>query len=195
MGKYVPHYTVDTTTKAVTSMSNKPVNPALQVTVSGGDETYDRWLWSKFDAPPHQVKQQKLRMKFADFDLGDMEGTYMLAGSAKDKVWVLSVLNGKVHAEELKLDKAYPLTDKAYSFKVEKAFYPAAIKTEWKNGTEDLLKPAIIATVSEGGKSERIVMELGKPNHYKTKEMGTIILLYRRQPAANQNIMPTGGGM
>ncbi len=180
MLKYLPHFSVDMKTKEVTSFSDKPVNPALQVRVSGAGEPQDQWLWSNIDSPPHETMQEKLHLKFTSFDLGSSKGTYILAGSSQEELWSFFFKDGKIQVEKVELEKAFPFADKAYTFKINKYFCPAVIKTEWENGTEEMLNPGIITSIIDGTKTERGVMEFGKAFQYNSEETGTIMLLYRR---------------
>jgi hypothetical protein len=50
---YVPHYTLDTDTKKITSQSDKPVNPAIKIKLDDGEHVYEQWLWSKFKSFHH----------------------------------------------------------------------------------------------------------------------------------------------
>jgi hypothetical protein len=178
---YVRHFTIDMKTKKVSSASDRPINPALKVKLSGVGDPQEQWLWSKIESSPHEGMKEKLHLKFTDFDLGGVEGSYMLVGSSKEELWVLFLKEGKVHAEKVKFEQAYPFLDKSYNFKVQKVYYPAVIKTEWTNGVEELTNPGIITSIIEGDKTERMALEFGKQFNYKSKEIGTIVLLYRRQ--------------
>ncbi len=178
---YVQHFTIDMKTKKVSSVSDKPVNPALQVRLSGVGEPEEQWLWSKIKSSPHKGMQEKIRLEFTDFDLGSTEGSYILVGSSKEDLWALFLKDGKVQAEKVKLEQVYPFLDKSYTFKINKIFYPSVIKTGWENGADELTNPGIITSITEGDKTERTALEFGKQFNYRSKENGTIVLLYRRQ--------------
>ncbi len=51
--KYLPHYSIDTKTKEVASLSTMPVNPAIKIKLSDDDNSYEKWIWSKIDMSPH----------------------------------------------------------------------------------------------------------------------------------------------
>ena len=59
----------------------------------------------------------------------------------------------------------------------------ARIETTWKNGSEMLLHPAVVATITQGDAAEQVVLELGQPCHHKTTA-GTLVVLYRHVPDA-----------
>lgn len=186
--EYMPHYSIDTETKKVFNQSEKPVNPAIKLAVNDGRRTSEQWLWAKFPSSPHEETKLPLRMRFTDFNLrGDDKGTYILAVASGTTPWLLLSKNGEKCAESVVLGRLYPFADKEYSFSIEKIMDGAIIKTEWKNNSERLFRPAIIATIEESSKSQQAVLELNKPFHYKTKS-GTLVLLYRRRPA------PAGNG-
>lgn len=184
---YLPHYSIDTKTKKVFNQSDKPVNPAIKLAIRDGRKTSEQWLWAKFPSSPHEKTKLPLRMRFTDFNLrGDDKGTYILAVASGTKSWLLLSKNGEKRAENALLGQPYPFADKEYSFSIEKIMDGAIIKTEWKNNSERLLCPAIVATIEESGTSEQAVLELNKPLHHKTKS-GVLVLLYRRRPAPLEN--------
>ena len=185
--EYMPHYSIDTKTKKVFNQSDKPVNPAIKLAIRDGRKTSEQWLWAKFPSSPHEKTKLPLRMKFTDFNLrGDEKGVYILAVAGGIRSWLLLSKNGEKHAENAVFGQPYSFADKEYSFSIEKIMDGAVIKTEWKNNSERLLCPAIVATIEESGTSEQAVLELNKPLHHKTKS-GMLVLLYRRRPAPPQN--------
>jgi hypothetical protein len=124
-------------------------------------------------------------MKFADFDMGSLAGKSVLVTAPGVKPWLLYSRKGKKRVERATLGKSYPLADAEYSFKIENILDGAIVKTDWKNKSESLLHPAVVATVEQDGTGRQIVLELNKPFHHRTK-FGTLVILYRRNPA------PTG---
>jgi len=180
--QYVPHYSMDLQTRKVVSQTDKPINPALKVVGSDGSETFEQWLWSKFASAPHKDKEAPLRMKFSDLDLNSLTGRSVLITAPGVKPWLLYSRKGKKRLERASLGKSYPLADASYSFRIENIIDGAVIKTDWKNKSESLLHPAVVATIEQDGAGRQIVLELNKPSHHRTK-FGTLVLLYRRNPA------------
>jgi hypothetical protein len=180
--QYVPHYSVDLDTRKVVSQTDKPINPALKVVGSDGTETFEQWLWSKFASTPHEDKKAPLRMKFADLHPDSLAGKSTLITAPGAKPWLLYSSKGKKRVERASLGKSYPLADASYSFRIDNIIDGAIIKTDWKNKSESLLHPAVVATVEQNGAGRQVVLELNKPSHHKT-EFGTLVLLYRRNPA------------
>ena len=121
-------------------------------------------------------------MKFADFNLDSLTGKSVLITAPGIKPWLLYSKKGKKRLERTSPGKSYPLADASYSFKIENIIDGAIIKTDWKNKSESLLHPAIVAKVEQDGAGRQIVLELNKPSHHKT-EFGTLVLLFRRNPA------------
>ncbi len=181
--EYLPHYSIDKETKKVVSQSQKPVNPAIKVVINDGKQTSEHWLWAKFPATPHKEKNIPLRMRFTDFDLGRTSGKYILAVAGEMKQWLLSSKKGRKNIEKAVIGRSYPFADKSYSFRIEKIIDGAIIKTDWANGSERLLRPAVITTIKENGTSNQAVLELNKPIHKKI-ESGMLVLLYRRTQAS-----------
>jgi hypothetical protein len=183
--EYLPHYSIDTTTKKVTNMSNKPVNPAIKINIDNGNDNYEQWLWSKFPSSPHMKKDLPLRVQFTDFDIGTTPGNYVFVVAQGSEPWLLYYRNGKKHAEKAKLKYEYPFAQKTYTFSIEDFSNSANIKNEWKKGSEELLAPAIIASIEENKIRKQLVLELNKPNHHNSAS-GTMVILYRRQASSSK---------
>ena len=183
--EYVPHYSIDTKTKIVTNMSNKPVNPAIKVNIDNGNDNYEQWLWSKFPSSPHMKKHLPLRVRFTDFDIGTTPGNYVFVVAKGSEPWLFYSRDGKKHAEKAKLKNEYPFAQKKYTFSIENFSNSANIKNEWKKGSQELISPAIIASIEENETRKQVVLELNKPNHHNSAS-GTMVLLYRRQAASSK---------
>ena len=182
VAEYVPHYSIDLETRKVVSVSDKPVNPAVKITGDDGTGTFEQWVWAKFRSSPHENAKIPLRMKFAECDLDGAAGKRILVLAPGSKRWLLYSHRGKRQMEKATVGKSYRLADAAYSFKIENIVEGAIVKTDWKNRSETLLRPAIVATIEQDGAGRQTVLELNKPFHHKT-EFGTLVLLYRRNPA------------
>jgi hypothetical protein len=182
IAEYLPHYSIDTKTKKVISQSQKPVNPAVKAIFDDGQKRFERWLWAKFPSSPHQESELPLRMRFVDFDLGELKGQYILAVASGTNPWLLLSKKGEKTVEKAILGHPYPFEDRDYSFSIEKIIDGAIIKTDWANGSDKLLHPAVIATIKQNDKEQQAVLELNKPIHFKMKS-GTLVLLYRRTQA------------
>ncbi len=178
--RYVPHYSVNRETKEVTSLSDKPENPAVEVRVEGDQQEYRQWLWSQFAMSPHKMQRLPFRARFLDFQLAGA-GQYILAVVPGPQSYLLSWQGGKKHVETVEPGKRYPFDDKRYSFAVEEVRGRAKIETTWKNGSEMLLHPALVATIVQGSSAQPVVLELGQPCHQKTS-VGTLVVLYRHTP-------------
>ncbi|OHB74078.1 MAG: hypothetical protein A2Z25_10995 [Planctomycetes bacterium RBG_16_55_9] len=184
VAEYLPHYSIDTETKKVFNQSDEPVNPAVRVILSDGKETVERWLWAKFLSSPHEQEKLPFRMRFTDFDLHDAKGGHVLAVASRTRAWVL--LSGKAKRLERAVPgRAFPFADKEYSFTIEQIMDDAMIKTQWKNNSERLLRPAVVATVEQDGAGRQAVLELNQPFHLRM-ESGVLVLLYRRRPASSE---------
>ncbi|MHC4726020.1 MAG: hypothetical protein ACYS17_02235 [Planctomycetota bacterium] len=183
--EYLPHYSIDTTTRKVTNQSTKPVNPAIKINLDNSKDNYDQWLWSKFPSSPHMKKTLPLRLQFTDFDIGATPGNYILVAADDSEPWLFYIKDGRKHVEQAKLKQEYPFTRKAYSFSIEEFAPSAYIKNTWKKGSEELLAPAIIASIEENKTSSQLVLEFNKPNHHRSAS-GTMVLLYRREASGSR---------
>jgi hypothetical protein len=183
---YVSHYSFDMRTKKVVNRPDKPVNPAIKVSVDDGENTYEQWLWAKFMSSPHKNLQFPLRMKFTDLKLGGRDGRYILVAASGSEPWLLFSQKGKNRVEKAILNQPYPFANKQYSFIIEKVFGHAVIKTDWKNNSENLLHPAVVTVVEYDDTVQQAVLEFDKPYHHKSK-YGTMVLLYRRKQDSASN--------
>jgi hypothetical protein len=182
--EYLPHYSIDTTTKKVTNMSNKPVNPAVKINLDNGNDNYEQWLWSKFPSSPHMKKDLPLRVQFTDFDIGTTPGNYIFVATQGSEPWLFYSKDGRKHAEKANLKNEYPFAQKIYTFSIEDFSNSAHMNKTWKKGSEELLAPAIIVSIEENETKKQLVLELNKPNHHKSTS-GTMALLYRRQASSS----------
>jgi hypothetical protein len=185
--EYIPHYSIDTTTKKITNMSNKPVNPAIKINIDNGKDNYEQWLWSKFPSSPHMKKDLPLRIQFTDFDIGKTPGNYVFVVAEGSEPWLFYFKDGKKYAEKAKLKNEYPFAQQTYTFSIEQFSNSANIKKEWKKGTEELISPAIIASIEENKTRKQLVLEFNKPNHHNFS-YGTMVFLYRRQAASSKSV-------
>jgi hypothetical protein len=179
--RYVPHYTIDRQTKEVTSQSDKPENPAIEIRAQNDTQDVRQWLWSQFAMSPHKTQQLPFRVRFLDFHVGAGLGRYLLVVTPSPRSHLLYMKDGKKHIEPVEMGKRYSFDDKRYSFGVEEVRPGARLETAWQNGSEMLLRPAILATITQGNEAEQIVLEFGKPFHKKTTA-GTLVALYRHVP-------------
>ncbi|MHC4186651.1 MAG: hypothetical protein ACYSRQ_00515 [Planctomycetota bacterium] len=184
--EYMPHYSIDMQTKKITNLSDKPTNPAIKVRLEDEENSYEKWFWSKLSSSPHEKVKLPVELKFTDFNLGGAQGKYILATSGNHS-WLFFSHEGKPRIEKAELKKPYPFADNKYFFKLEEIVDRAVIKTEWKNNSDKLINPAIIATIIQGDIEKQIVLEFNKPYHHKT-ESGTIVLLYRRKAGASKTM-------
>ena len=179
--RYVPHYTIDRQTKEVTSLSDKPENPAIEIRAQSDKLDFRQWLWSQFAMSPHKTQQLPFRVRFLDFHVSAGAGRYILLVTPGPRSHLLYLKEGKKHIEQVETGKRCPFDDKRYSFAVEEVRSAARLDTTWQNGSEMLLHPAIVATIAQGDASEQVVLELGQPYHHKTAA-GTLVVLYRHVP-------------
>ncbi len=177
--RYVPHYSIDRQTKQVTNLSDKPENPALEIRTEKEGQEYRQWLWSQFAMSPHQQQQGPFRARF--LDLHTSPGRYILAVAPGPQSHLLYLKDGKKCVEQVQTGKRYAFDDRRYSFGVEEVRAKARIETAWKNGSETLLHPAVIATILRGDTPQQVVLGLGQPCHQKTT-LGTLVMLYRHVP-------------
>jgi hypothetical protein len=182
VAEYVPHYSIDLETREVVSMSGKPANPAIKIVSDDGTRALEQWVWSKFPSSPHENAKIPLRMKFTECDLNVAAEKSVLITAPGSRRWLLYSRKGTKRMEKAALGKSYRLADAGYSFKIEEIVDGAIAKTDWKNRSETLLRPAVVATIEQNGASRQAVLEMNKPFHHKT-EFGTLVLLYRRNPA------------
>ena len=179
VARYVPHYSIDRQTKQVTNLSDKPENPALEIRAEKDGQEYRQWLWSQFAMSPHKQQQLPFRARFLELHVS--AGRYILAVAPGPQSHLLYLKDGKKCIEQLQTGKRYSFDDKRYSFGVEEIRSKARVETAWKNGSEMLLQPAVVATILRGDTAQQVVLELGQPCHHKTA-LGTLVVLFRHVP-------------
>lgn len=179
---FLPHYSIDTETKEVVNQSDKPLNPAIKISLIDGENETEQWLWSKFPSSPHSKNIIPLRIEFTHFDPNIAKGQYILATANKAEPWLFFTKEKKLQLEKAAVGKPYLFSDENYSFTIKKVFGKAAMKTEWANKSEELHNPALIALIEENGTEKEVVLEFNKPSHHKSS-FGTMILLYRHLTA------------
>lgn len=179
--RYVPHYSIDRETREVTNASEKPVNPAVEIKIDDGEHEYRQWLWSKFPSSPHRRLSLPFPVRFLDFALEPQAGHFLLAVAQGTPPRVLYLEDGKRRMAQAELGRRLAFKDERYSFALEELRFGAAVKTRWRIGSENLLHPAVVATIVHGDKEEETVLEQGKPFHHRTAS-GTLVVLYRRVP-------------
>jgi hypothetical protein len=185
--EYLPHYSVDTETKAITNASPEPQNPAIRVKFIDGDLSVEQWLFSRFAAHPHIANQIPVRVEFTDCNLGMSPGNYIILVSKKGQPQMLSLRDGSKHAEEIKLNNPYPLAQEGYNLILEDFFSDVVLKQRWKNNRDHLLNPAIIATVDRNGQKQQVVLELNKPQHLRS-ESETMVMVFRRKVEPTEHL-------
>ncbi|MCP4455548.1 MAG: hypothetical protein GY809_29160 [Planctomycetes bacterium] len=178
--KYVPHYSVDKDTKAVAGSGTEPVNPAILVRAEIGGQTYERWVWSRFDDPPHQTIDFPVRVSFACTQLGSRpEGKYqLLTISGCEPKMLYASQNGLV-LNDVTPKTRFSFANPDYGVVVNQVRCGASIKTVWRNRSDRLIRPALVATFRSQFIEQEVVLEFNKPYHYKTGS-GTLVLVYRR---------------
>lgn len=182
--EYIPHFSIDMATRQVSSISDRPENPAVKVRIDDGRQSREQWLWSRRSSP-HMEATDLAALRFAEFDLGGTKGRYIVAASSASDVWLLSAKDGKTQAERATFGKAYPFAKEGYLFTIDKVMDHAIIETNWSNGSQKLLHPAIVVTVEDADSKTQAVLELNKPFHFKTKSE-TVVLYYRQQPKSKK---------
>ena len=178
--EYVPHYSIDTKTREVTTRSDKPLNPAVRISIDDGQNQIEQWLWST-ESSPHMKNELPLKVKFTDFDLSGMDTAYVIACAPDSGAWLFSYQLGARQATPATLGQVFPFANQEYSFTIESITDGAEVKMEWRNKSDALLQPAIVVSVECNDQKQQAVLELGKVHHQET-DGGTAILLYRREP-------------
>ncbi|MCF7974566.1 MAG: hypothetical protein K9N55_12175, partial [Phycisphaerae bacterium] len=178
--RYVPDYSVDKDTKAVVSLGTEPVNPAVQVRAEIHGQIFERWVWSRFDDPPHSKIEFPVRVSFACTELGPQpDGKYQLLTVPGCAPKMLSVRQGHRVLDEVTPETPFGFTHPDYTVTVKQVRCGAHIKTVWLNRTNRLIRPALVATLRSQLIEQEVVLEFNKPYHFKT-DSGTLVLVYRR---------------
>jgi hypothetical protein len=175
---YLPHYSVDRETKKVMNRSDKPINPAVRIRLTDGKSTWEPWLWSNFPTPPHSSSAFPVKIEFNDFDPGPGGDRYFLVKNRSSETWMYFVRGNEGKVEKAELGKSYAFRDEAYFFVLDKIVAGGILKKVWKNQSETLENPALIASVEYDGTVSEEVFEIDQPSHNKTP-YGVMVALFR----------------
>ena len=175
--RYLQHYSVDKETREIVNLSDKPINPAIEIELPGGRR---KWLWSKFPASPHDADEAAPSMAFSDYDLGKQPGCHIIAAAPGRRAWLVSAEQGRRQVRPLELNKPYPFADEQYTFRVLSLHDRAEVLTSPRNRLEQLSNPALVSELVCADTTMPVVLQLGKPSHNKT-QFGTVVLLYRQR--------------
>jgi hypothetical protein len=176
--EYMPHYSVNSDTKEVTNLSERPSNPALKIRLESKQDTYEQWLWSKFQNSPHSRKELPIRVDFIDLDIGASSGRYIFLTADDTGLWTYYFKDNAIQVEKADMQKRYLFENEKYSFAIEQFNNSGVITNEWKNEAESLRNPAVIINIKEGDKEQEVVLEINKPHHYQS-DSGTMLMLYK----------------
>ncbi len=176
--EYMPHYSINSETKEVTNLSERPSNPALKIRLESKQDTYEQWLWSKFQNSPHHRKALPIRINFDDLDIGSSSGKYIFFTAPDSDLWMYYFKDNAILVEKADIQKSYLFENEKYSFSIEQFHNSGVITNEWENEAENLRNPAIIINIKEGDKEQEAVLEINKPYHYQS-DSGTMLLLYK----------------
>ena len=88
--------------------------------------------------------------------------------------------DGSKQTQKVSFQTPYPLAQEGYNFIIDEIFSNVVLKQRWKNNRDQLLNPALIASVDRDGTKEQVVLELNKPQHLRS-ETETMVMLFRRK--------------
>jgi hypothetical protein len=180
--KYVPHYTIDKKSKKVYSQTDQHVNPAILVQISKGFKKYEQWIWAQTGSP-HMKDTLPYKVSFTDFDLNLGKGRYILAVGSPDKTWLISNDGKKNFSQPAEVGKSYPFVNEQYSFAVSQVLANTVLKDEWYNKSDSLESPVLIVTISDGDKSEQMVLPLNKAQQTSDKTGNAVVTFRKKMPA------------
>ncbi|MHC4221076.1 MAG: hypothetical protein ACYST9_01530 [Planctomycetota bacterium] len=182
--EYLPHCTVDTQTKEVSSLSQEPLNPAAKIKFDDGETSHEQLLWAKFPTSPHVKVKLPLRVEFAEIDTGGKQGNYVVLAAPNSEARIVFIKDQKTVVEKLEHGKYYSFNREDFTFSIEKIVNNAVIETKWTDVSGNLSNPAMIGAIVTNGIEQEVVLELNKPFH-KNSSFGTMVLLYKNQGASS----------
>ena len=181
--EYMPHYSVDRDTKKVMNRSDKPINPAVKIRLTDGKSTWEPWLWSNFPTPPHSSSAFPVKIEFNDFDPGPAGDRFFVVKNRSSETWLYFVRGNEGKFEKAAVGKPYAFRNEAYSFVLDSIVPSGILKKTWKNQSETLENPALIASVEYDGTASDEVFEINQPSHNKTP-YGVMVALFRAGTSA-----------
>lgn len=184
--EYMPHYSIDSKSKAVHNYSEQPVNPAIKIRLSDEHNTYEQWLWSNFAASPHMISKLPLRVEFNDFDTGPAQMRYFIVTAGDSELWLYYRNTEGIQLEKARENHPYPFKDAAYTFTLDSLLPHGSLSRTWGNGSGKLQHPALVVSVESDKGTHEAVVELNKPAHVETS-YGTLVLQYRQKTDRKQH--------
>ncbi|RJP64694.1 MAG: hypothetical protein C4532_18805 [Candidatus Abyssobacteria bacterium SURF_17] len=162
--RYVPDFVIDTTTRQVTSRSQFPNNPAIQVRVTGPAGAKEQWIFSKFPAV-HTAGDIPLQLKFLrNESMAGIEDYVLVLSPADGDPVFAHIAEGKpAKTAKLEPGKPFEIGDTGYRIVADKFFENANMKPEMVNRTDGPGHPAIEITLDHGGSPKSHYLWAGNP--------------------------------
>ncbi|MGI5862341.1 MAG: cytochrome c biogenesis protein ResB [Myxococcales bacterium] len=167
--QFLPHFSYDIARKQARSLSNRPMNPALEVELSGGAR---RWLFARIPGHDHGKAGPKLSYAFTP---GGVTAETILAVSGSEKN-VLVRSGGK---EEL-----VPLAEgsEIAGVRFGKLYAQARIEHEPGTASVEMNNPAVLLQVTDGSKTGESLLVASKQDALRLSN-GSVLVF---EPRGNE---------
>ena len=119
-----------------------------------------------------------MKIEFNDLDPGPGEDRHFLVKSRTSETWLYFVRGKEGKIEKAVPGKSYAFRNEAYSFVLNSVVAVGTLKKTWKNQSDTLENPALIASVEYDGTALEEVFEIDQPSHNKTP-YGVMVALFR----------------
>lgn len=138
--RFLPHFTYDIAKKEARSLSDRPMNPALEIEVAGGSK---RWLFAHMPGHDHGKAGPKLSY------------VYSPGGLSAETILAVSGAEGNVLVRRGEEDEIVPLAEgsEIAGVRFGKLYAQARLEREPATASEEMKNPAVLLQVTDQGKS------------------------------------------
>jgi|GEM_PF-2301245 len=163
--KFLPHFAIDDKKKTPISISEKRINPAVQVRVSCGQERFDRWLFSRFpEYTPGGVTPLPVPLRL-DCPVGSERPipafVIITTGGTQQEIW--ERYEGETTARSLSAGQAVPIANSSYTFSVAKFVASGRLVETYRADESRRAVPAVrIETADAEGLPQSTWIALGE---------------------------------
>ncbi len=154
--RYVPDFVIDTNTRQITSRSNSPNNPAVQVRITGPSGSKEMWLFSRFPGA-HTMSDAPIQIRYGRNDLlGGISDFALLLDPASGKPVLAQIREGKLVAKtDVELGQPIGIEGTSYGIVVDRLFENANMVRNIESRPDRSNRAAMEVSVKQRGRPSK----------------------------------------
>ncbi|UCD56983.1 MAG: cytochrome c biogenesis protein ResB [Candidatus Hydrogenedentota bacterium] len=152
--RYVPDFVIDFGTREVTSRSDFPNNPAIQIRIMSPSGSSEQWVFSRFPST-HTAADASIELRFRrNQHFGNIVDYVLVLNAPDSRPALAHIREGKLMAKAV-IDIGQPVSieETAYGITVDRFFENANMLREIVNRSDRPNRPAMEISVEQGGSS------------------------------------------